>query len=69
MQFATSFFLTNHSSPKVTEDEKNFHEYIRCELDLEIDHETGEAFEKAGIVGRVALAGSEKEIKIEDANP
>jgi hypothetical protein len=67
MQFATSFFVTNH--PKVVENMKNLHEYVRFELGLEMDHETGKAFEKAGIIGRGTLAGSEKDIKIESVNP
>lgn len=65
MQFATSFFLANHGSPEVAKNEKGFHEYVRGELGLDMDYETGETFEKASVIGRGALAGSEKEIKIE----
>jgi hypothetical protein len=62
MQFATSFFSTNH--PKVVENKKHLHEYVRSELGWETDHETGKAFEKVDIIGRGTLAGSEKDIKI-----
>lgn len=69
LQFATSFFLANHGSPEVAKNGKDFHEYVRGELGLEMDYETGETFEKAGVVDRGALAGAEKEIKIERVYP
>jgi hypothetical protein len=68
IQVAAFFFLTNYGSVEAANNEKHFHECVRGELGLEMNYETGEAFEKAVILDRGALAGFEKKIKIESLN-
>jgi len=68
IQVVTFFFLTNYGSVEAANNEKHFHEFVRGELGLEMDYETGEAFEKVVILDRGTLARFDKKIKIEGLN-